>query len=131
MNLIDEEYTEHPFYGSRKMTAWLMRRGHIVNRKRIQRLMRVMGLEAIYPKQNLSKANKEHLKYPYLLRNRKIIYPNQVWSSDITYVRLSKGFLYLTAIIDWYSRYVLSWRLSNSLENSKVLPFVRTKNSYC
>jgi putative transposase len=118
MNLIDEEFTAHPFYGSRKMTAWLNSQGHSVNRKRIQRLMRLMGLEAIYPKQNLSKSNKNHFKYPYLLRDMKILYPNQVWSTDITYVRLSKGFVYLTSVIDWYSRYVLSWKLSNSLENS-------------
>jgi putative transposase len=118
MNLIDEEFTAHPFYGSRKMTAWVSSQGHIVNRKRIQRLMRLMGLEAIYPKQNLSKSNKEHFKYPYLLRNMKILYPNQVWSTDITYVRLSRGFVYLTSVIDWHSRYVLSWKLSNSLENS-------------
>ena len=118
MNLIDEEYTEHPFYGSRKMTEWLKLQGHIINRKRIQRLMRLMGLEAIYPKRNLSKANKEHLKYPYLLRGVKIFRPNQVWSSDITYVRLSKGFVYLTSVLDWHSRYVLSWKISNSLENS-------------
>lgn len=118
MNLIDEEYTEHPFYGSRKMTEWLKLQGHIVNRKRIQRLMRLMGLEAIYPKQNLSRANKEHLKYPYLLRGIKIFRPNQVWSSDITYVRLSKGFVYLTSVLDWHSRYVLSWKISNSLENN-------------
>jgi len=118
MNLIDEEFTAHPFYGSRKMTAWLNSQGYNVNRKRIQRLMRLMGLEAIYPKQNLSKANKEHFKYPYLLRNMKILYPNQVWSTDITYVRLSRGFVYLTSVIDWHSRYVLSWKLSNSLENS-------------
>jgi putative transposase len=118
MNLIDEEFTAHPFYGSRKMTALLSSQGHIVNRKRIQRLMRLMGLEAIYPKQNLSQSNKEHFKYPYLLRNMKILYPNQVWSTDITYVRLSRGFVYLTSVIDWHSRYVLSWKLSNSLENS-------------
>jgi len=117
MNLIDEEFTAHPFYGSRKMTAWLKSQGYIVNRKRIQRLMRLMGLEAIYPKQNLSKGNKKHLKYPYLLRNMNILYPNQVWSSDITFIRLAKGFVYLTSVIDWYSRYVLSWKLSNSLES--------------
>ena len=118
MNLIDEEFTSHPFYGSRKMTAWLTSQGYVVNRKRIQRLMRLMGLEAIYPKKNLSVARKEHFKYPYLLRNVKIHTPNQVWSSDITYIRLSKGFVYLTSVIDWYSRFVLSWKLSNSLENS-------------
>lgn len=118
MNLIDEEFTVHPFYGSRKMTAWLRSQGHVVNRKRIQRLMRLMGLEAIYPKQNLSRAAKQHFKYPYLLRNVKINHSNQVWSSDITYIRLAKGFVYLTSVIDWFSRYVLSWKLSNSLENS-------------
>ena len=118
MNLIDEEYTEHPFYGSRKMTEWLRLEGHLVNRKRIQRLMRLIGLEAIYPKRNLSKANKDHLKYPYLLRGIKIFRPDQVWSSDITYIRLSRGFVYLTSVLDWHSRYVLSWRISNSLENS-------------
>jgi len=118
MHLIDEEFTAHPFYGSRRMTAWLNSQGHRINRKRIQRLMRIMGLEAIYPKQNLSKASKEHLKYPYLLRNMNISHPNQVWSSDITYIRLSRGFVYLTSVIDWYSRFVLSWKLSNSLENS-------------
>lgn len=118
MNMIDEEFTAHPFYGSRKMTAWLISQGHIVNRKRIQRLMRIMGLEAIYPKRNLSQAAKEHVKYPYLLRNMNITHPNQVWSSDITYIRLSRGFVYLTSVLDWYSRFVLSWKLSNSLENS-------------
>lgn len=118
MSLIDEEFTAHPFYGSRKITVQMKSLGHIINRKRIQRLMRLMGLEAIYPKRNLSKANKAHQKYPYLLKNKKIFYPNQVWSTDITYIRLSKGFVYLTSVIDWYSRYVLSWRLSNTLENS-------------
>ena len=121
MNLIDEEYTAHPFYGSRRMTAWLKSRGYLVNRKRIQRLMRLMGLEAIYPKRNLSKANDNHKKYPYLLKDKKILYPDQVWSSDITYVRVPGGFVYLTSVIDWYSRYVLSWKLSNSLENSFCL----------
>ena len=118
MNLIDEEFTDHPFYGSRRITAWLKSQGHNINRKRIQRLMRLMGLEAIYPKRKLSKSSKDHKKYPYLLRNKDISYPNQVWSSDITYIRLSKGFVYLTSVIDWYSRFVLSWKLSNSLENN-------------
>jgi len=118
MNLIDEEFTKHPFYGSRKITAWLKSKGYIINRKKVQRLMNLMGLKAIYPKCNLSKANKKHIKYPYLLKNKKIFYANQVWSSDITYIKLAKGFVYLTAIIDWHSRCVLSWRLSNSLENN-------------
>lgn len=118
MNLIDEEYTAHPFYGSRRMAAWLCTRGYIVNRKRAQRLMRLMGLEAIYPKPNLSKADVEHKKYPYLLKDVEIRSPGHVWSTDITYIRLREGFAYCTAIIDWYSRYVLSWRVSNTLDNS-------------
>lgn len=116
MRLIDEEYTRHPFYGSRRFVAWLRNLGHEVNRKRIQRLMREIGIEAIYPKPNLSKRNKEHKIYPYLLRDVKIEYPDHVWSTDITYIRMNGGFVYLTAIIDWYSRYVLSFRLSNSLD---------------
>jgi len=116
MRLIDEQYTRTPFYGSRKMTAFLNRNGHCVNRKRIQRLMRQMGIEAIYPKRNLSKANPEHRIYPYLLRGLKIDKPNQVWSADITYIRLHRGWIYLVAIMDWFSRYVLSWEVSTSLE---------------
>jgi putative transposase len=116
MKLIDEEYTRHPFMGSRKLTAWLTKLGYEVNRKRVQGLMRKMGIAAIYPKPSLSKANRQHKVYPYLLRNVKIERPNQVWSTDITYIRLNSGFIYLTAIIDWFSRFVLSWRLSNSLE---------------
>lgn len=118
MNLIDEEYTAHPFYGSRRMAAWLCHQGFPVNRKRIQRLMRLMGLEAIYPKPNLSKAQSEHKKYPYLLKDIEIVSPRQVWSTDITYIRLREGFAYCTAVIDWYSRYVLSWKVSNTLDNS-------------
>ena len=120
MNMIDEEFTEHPFYGSRRMRVFLNAKGYKVNRKRIQRLMRLMGIEALYPKKNLSKAGKA-CKYPYLLRNAPITHPNQVWSSDITYIRMRNGFMYLTSVIDWYSRYVLSWRLSNSLEGSFCL----------
>ncbi len=116
MDLIDRQFTETPFYGSRRLTAWLNRQGCSVNRKRIQRLMRLMGLEAIYPKPNLSKRRKDHKIYPYLLKGVKIQKPNFVWSSDITYIRIGRGFVYLTAIIDWFSRYVLSWRLSNTLE---------------
>jgi putative transposase len=116
MGLIDQEYTAHPYYGSRRMTVILQKLGYAINRKRIIRLMRQMGLEAIYPKPNLSKANKEDKKYPYLLKDLKILSPNQVWSTDITYIPVRGGFLYLTAIMDWYSRYVLAWRLSNTLD---------------
>ena len=107
MRLIDEEYTKYPFYGVEKMTAVLKRQGHTVNPKRIRRLMRLMGLEAIYPKPNLSKALKEHKIYPYLLRGVSIDQVGQVWSTDITYIRLNSGFIYLVAVIDWFSRYVL------------------------
>lgn len=116
MRLIDEEYMRHPFLGSRRMTAYLRRQGYRVNRKRTQRLMRLMGIEALYPKPKLSKAHPEHKVYPYLLRNLVITTPNQVWSSDITYVPMPTGFMYLVAVIDWYSRYVLSWQLSNTLD---------------
>lgn len=121
MKLIDEEYTRNPFLGSRKMALWLVEQGFQVNRKRIQALMRKMGIAAIYPKPNLSKASKEHKIYPYLLRGVAIMRPNQVWSTDITYIRLNGGFIYLTAVMDWFSRYVLSWRLSNSLETDFCL----------
>ena len=121
MRLIDEEYTAHPFYGSRKMTRWLVRRGEAVNRKRVQRLMRVMGLEAIYPKPRLSLAGRGHRVYPYLLRGVSIVRADQVGSTDITYVPLPKGFMYLAAVIDWYSRFVVSWRLSNTLEGTFCL----------
>ena len=116
MALLDREYTAHPFRGSRGLTAWLRRAGHEVNRKRVQRLMRVMGLEAIYPKPRLSVGGAGHKVYPYLLRNVAIERVNQVWSTDITYIPLLHGFMYLTAVIDWHSRYVLSWRLSNTLD---------------
>ncbi len=110
MRQIDEEYLRHPFYGSRRM-AWTLG----VNRKRTQRLMRVMGLEAIYPRPSTTQRHKDHKIYPYLLRNLRIEQPDQVWSTDITYVPLRAGYLYLTAVLDWFSRYVLSWRLSNTL----------------
>jgi putative transposase len=116
MRLIDEEYTRHPFYGSRQMSWWLKGRGLLVNRKRVQRLMRLMGLEALYSKPNLSKPEVKPWKYPYLLDGVLIERCNQVWGVDITYIRLLKGFLYLVAILDWYSRYVVSWRLSNSMD---------------
>jgi putative transposase len=121
MRLIDEEYTRHPFSGSRKLMAWLMGQGEAVNRKRVQRLMRLMGLEAIYPKPRLSVAAREHRIYPYLLRDVRIERPDQVWSTDITYVPLASGFMYLAAILDWFSRYVLAWRLSNTLDGSFCL----------
>jgi putative transposase len=116
MELIDQEYTRHPFYGSRRMATWLEGQGHCVNRKRVQRLMRLMGIEAVYPKPKLSVGGAGHKVYPYLLRDVKINRVNQVWSTDITYIPMPKGFMYLTAVIDWYSRYVLSWRLSNTLD---------------
>ena len=121
MALMDHEYTDHPFVGSRGMTAWLRREGHAVNRKRVQRLMRLMGLEAVYPKPRLSVGGAGHKVYPYLLRNVAIERVNQVWSTDITYIPMPHGFMYLTAVIDWYSRYVLSWRLSNTLDGEFCL----------
>ncbi len=119
--LIDEQYTLTPFYGSRKMTASLQRNGQEVNRKHIQRLMRDMGLEAIYPKPDLSRAHPEHKIYPYLLRNVSIDRKDQVWAADITYIPLSRGFMYLVAIIDWWSRYVLAWQMSTSMDASFCL----------
>jgi putative transposase len=116
MDMLDRQYTDVPFYGSRRMTAWLVRQGYPVNRKHVQRMMQLMGIEAIYPKANLSKRRKDHEIYPYLLKGVKIQKPDHVWSSDITYIRVGRGFVYLTAIIDWFSRYVISWRLSNTLE---------------
>ena len=114
--LIDEEYTRRPFYGSRKMVRHLMTAGHVVNRKRVQRMMREMGLAGMAPGPNTSRAHPEHKVYPYLLRGVPITRVNQVWSTDITYIRLAHGFAYLVAVIDWYSRKVLSWRISNSME---------------
>lgn len=116
MRLLDEQYTRTPFYGVEKMTAWLRTVEEWENVKRVRRLLRKMGLEAIYQKPNLSKACPTHKKYPYLLRGLAITRPNQVWGTDITYVRLEHGFVYLVAIIDWFSRYVLSWGLSVTLD---------------
>lgn len=116
MDLIDKIYTEYPFYGSRKIVEGLERMGHVVNRKRILRLMQKMSLCPIYPKPNLSKKSKLHKIYPYLLKNVEIIKPNQVWSTDITYIPVRNGYFYLIAIIDWFSRYVLSWKLSNTMD---------------
>ena len=121
MRLIDEQYTARPFYGSRRMTMGLIERGEEVNRKRVQRLMRIMGLEAIYPKPRLSRPAEGHRIYPYLLRGMTVERPDQVWSADITYVPMATGFMYLAAVIDWYSRYVVAWRLSNTLDGSFCL----------
>ena len=118
MNRIDEIFTESPFYGSRKIKEALRREGWGIGRERVQSLMRKMGLSAIYPKPKLSKKDAAHSKYPYLLNNVSIVRTNQVWSTDITYIRLQQGFVYLVAIMDWFSRYVLSWRLSNALDPS-------------
>ena len=116
MRMIDEQFLETPFYGARQMMRWLFRNGHVVSRKRITRLMRLMGLSVIYQKPNTSRPNLKHKIYPYLLRGLDIVTPNQVWCSDITYIPMRKGFLYLVAIMDWHSRKVLSWRLSNTMD---------------
>ena len=118
MRLIDEEYTKRPIYGSRKMVERLAELGHDVNRKRVQRLMRLMGIEGLQPRRSTSKPHPAHKKYPYLLRGVEVVRANQVWSTDITYVPMAQGFVYCVAIIDWYSRLVLSWRLSNTLDAS-------------
>ena len=116
MRQLDELYLKWPFYGSRRLCVELQHQGYRVNRKRVQRLMRKMGLRAIYPKPRTSHPGKGHKVYPYLLRGLRIERPNQVWASDICYIPMAKGFMYLTAIIDWYSRRVLAWRVSNTLE---------------
>lgn len=116
MRLLDQQYTQTPFYGWPRMTAHLRRLGYKVNSKRVRRLLRKMGLQAVYPKPRLSQACPGHKIYPYLLRGLEITRPNQVWSSDITYVPMKQGFMYLVAIIDWFSRFVLSWELSNTLD---------------
>ena len=116
MSLMDRQYLKTPFYGSRRMKVWLQGQGHQVNRKRVRRLMRLMGLEAIYRRPNTSKPAPEHRTYPYLLKGLEIKRANQVWAADITYIPMAQGFLYLVAIMDWHSRYVLSWRLSNTMD---------------
>lgn len=116
MRLLDEQYTRTPYYGVIKMTHWLQGEGHPVNLKRVRRLLRLMGLEAVYPKPNTSQPNPEHQVFPYLLRGVVVERCNQVWSTDITYIRLARGFVYLMAVIDWYSRYVLGWALSTTLD---------------
>ena len=116
MRLIDEQWLKTPFYGSRRMVRRLARQGYCVSRKRVRRLMRKMGLGAVYPRPRTSKPHPEHQTYPYLLRGMVIDRPNQVWAADITYIPMRRGFMYLVAVMDWYSRRVLSWRLSNTLE---------------
>lgn len=116
MRLLDEQYTRTPFYGSRKMTEWLRTQGFAVNRKRVSRLMETMGIEAVYPKPKLSAPGEGHRIYPYLLGGVEVKRPNQVWSTDITYIRMTQGFVYLVAVMDWFSRYVLSWALSLTME---------------
>ena len=117
MRLLDQEYTDHPFYGVRKMTVWLQHQGYAVGPKRVRRLLRAMGLMAVYPKPRLSLNSKAHRRFPYLLKGLAIVRPNQVWSTDITYIRLNGGFVFLAAIFDWHSRYVLDWELSITLES--------------
>jgi len=118
MRLLDEQYTITPFYGYRRMTVYLQNLGFRVNHKRVRRLMRKLGLEAIYPKPNLSKPGKDHLTYPYLLKGVAIGYSDQVWATDLTYIRIGSGFVYLLVIMDWHSRFVIEMEVSNSLESS-------------
>ena len=125
MRLIDEQYTAHPYYGSRRMTMWLIERGEEVNRKRVRRLMQVMGIEAIYQKPNTSRRHPEHKVYPYLLRGMMIERANQVWCADITYIPMAKGFVYLVAVMDWFSRRVLAWRLSIGMETDFCVEALR------
>ena len=117
MRLLDEQYTRTPYYGVRRMTVWLRRQDWEVNEKRVRRLLRLMGLEAIYPKPRLSQPGQGHTIYPYLLRELRIERANQVWSADITYIRMARSWSYLVAVMDWFSRYVLAWRLSRNLES--------------
>jgi putative transposase len=125
MRLIDEQFTKRPFYGVPRMTAWLRATGHPVNEKRVRRLMRRMALETIYPRPRLSVQGADHKIYPYLLKGVTIDHPDQVWSTDITYVRLAHGFVFLVAIMDWYSRYVLSWELGTTLDKGFCLEALR------
>jgi putative transposase len=121
LRLLDEQYTRTPFYGVRRMTAWLRSQGHVVNVKRVRRLLRLLGVEAIYPKPATSTPAPGHRIYPYLLRDVPITHVDQVWSTDITYIRLDRGWIYLVAVLDWYSRYVLAWEVSNTLDSDFCL----------
>jgi putative transposase len=126
MRLIDQEYTRAPFYGYRKMTVRLNNQhGYTVNHKRVARLMQKMGLQAVYPRPRTSMPDKQHKKYPYLLRDLEIDHPNQVWATDITYIPMPQGFMYLVAIMDWFSRFVLAWQLSNTLDGGFCLEALR------
>lgn len=130
MRLLDIQYMDTPYYGIRRMQWVLQQKGYSVNHKRVARLLRLMGLEAVYPKPNLSKANPAHKIYPYLLRGIAIEQVNQVWSTDITYIPMTKGFMYLVAVMDWYSRFVLGWQLSNSLEVDFCLDALESSFGY-
>ena len=126
LRLIDQEYTRAPFYGYRRLTARLnQQHGYAVNHKRVARLMQQMGLQAVYPRPRTSKADKQHRRYPYLLRDLVVDRPNQVWAADITYVPLPRGFMYLVAVLDWFSRFVLAWQLSNTLDGAFCLAALR------
>jgi putative transposase len=131
MSLIDHKYLERPFYGSRRMTYYLCSLGYEVNRKRIRRLMRVMGIQAIYPRPRTTIRGKDHKIYPYLLRGLNIDRIDQVWAADITYIPMAYGFMYLVAIIDWFSRYVLSWELSNTLDSDFCITALTKALNYC
>jgi putative transposase len=126
MRLIDEEYTWHPFYGARRMAAWLRSRGFRANRKRVSRLMRLMGLQAIYPKPRLSINGADHRVYPYLLKGLTVDRPDEAWCADVTYIRLAHGFAYLVVVMDWHSRYVLSWELATTLDKAFCLEALRS-----
>lgn len=128
--LIDERYTARPFFGIRRITKAIREMGYVVNRKRIGRLMRQMGLEAIYPKPRLSDPRQDHVTYPYLLKGLSIERPDQVWSTDITYIRLQRGFVYLAAILDWFSRYVVAWSLSITLDADFCVDMLREAVRY-
>ena len=125
MRVIDEQYTRRPFFGSRRMALWLCEHGYAVNRKRVARLMEVMAIEAVYPKPKLSQPGEGHKIYPYLLDSLAVTRVNQVWSTDITYIRMAEGFLYLVAVMDWFSRFVLSWALSVTMEVGFCLEALR------
>ena len=130
MRLIDEIYTEHPFYGARRIRHVLREAGYRVGRRRVRRLMRLLGLEAVYPKPNLSKPHPNHKIYPYLLRNAAIERPDHVWSADITYVRLKQGWVYVVAVMDWHSRRVLAWETSTTLDSGFCLNALRRALQY-
>jgi len=130
MRHLDEVYLKYPFYGTRRMVQELNDMGYSINRKRIQRLMRLMGLQTIYPKPKTSRRNVDHVVHPYLLRNVNIIRKNQVWSSDITYIPIKGGYFYLTAVMDWFSRFVLGWQISNSMDSTFCLEALRTSFTY-